>query len=88
MPRALVIYHTDNSDTKLLAEKIRNRLEDLGTNVSLFQDKQFKESQSIRDYSIIALGAPCLTCTKCHGAEECRAPKLLEGTQRSSSKWT
>jgi flavodoxin len=77
MPKALIIHHTETTNMKLLAEKIKQRLEDLGIQVTISQDKQFKDFGSIRDYDIIALGAPCLTCRKCQGAEECRAPKKL-----------
>ncbi len=77
MPKALIIYHNETTDMKLLAEKLRQRLEDLGMQVTTSQDKHFNDFGSIRDYDIIALGVPCLTCKKCHGAEECRAPKLL-----------
>jgi menaquinone-dependent protoporphyrinogen IX oxidase len=77
MSKALVIYHSENDDTKLLAQKIAKRLEDLSIQVAISQDKQFKDFESIHEYDVIALGASCLTCRKCHGAEECRAPKLL-----------
>jgi menaquinone-dependent protoporphyrinogen IX oxidase len=77
MPKALIIYHTETTIMKLLAEKVKQRLEDLGIQVMISQDKQFKNLESIPDYDLIALGAPCLTCKKCHGAEECRAPKKL-----------
>jgi flavodoxin len=77
MPKALIIYHTETTNMKLLAEKVKQRLEDLGIQADIYQDKQFKNFESIRDYDIIAFGAPCLTCKKCHGAEECRAPKKL-----------
>jgi menaquinone-dependent protoporphyrinogen IX oxidase len=77
LPKALIIYHNETTDMKLLAEKVKQRLEDLGMQVTISQDKQFKDFGSIRDYDVIALGAPCLTCKKCHGPEECRSPKLL-----------
>jgi menaquinone-dependent protoporphyrinogen IX oxidase len=77
MPKALIIYHGETNDIRLLAEKVGHRLENIGIQVTTSQDKQFNDFKSIRDYDIIALGAACLTCKKCHGAEECRAPKLL-----------
>lgn len=77
MSKALIVYHGETGDIKLLADKIKQRLENLGIQVTTSQDKQFKDFGSIREYDIISLGAPCLTCKKCHGSEECRAPKLL-----------
>jgi len=77
MPKALIIYHDETTEIKLLAVKLKQRLQDLGMEVNSSQDKQFKDFGSIHEYDIIALGAPCLVCKKCRGAEECRAPKLL-----------
>jgi menaquinone-dependent protoporphyrinogen IX oxidase len=77
MPRAIVIYHTEKADIRLLEDKIKQRLEDLGAQVTTSQDKHFKDSETIRDYDIIALGAPCLNCKKCRLPEECRAAKHL-----------
>lgn len=77
MLKALVIYHSEMAEMKLLGQKIRRRLEDVDMQVTISQDKQFRDFGSIREYDVIALGSPCLACRKCHGAEECRAPKLL-----------
>jgi menaquinone-dependent protoporphyrinogen IX oxidase len=77
MPKALIIYHGETTEIKLLAGKIRQRLQDLGLQVNSSQDKQFKDFGSVHEYDVITLGASCLVCKKCHGAEECRAPKLL-----------
>jgi menaquinone-dependent protoporphyrinogen IX oxidase len=77
MPKALIIYHGESADIRLIAEKVEHRLENFGMQVTTYEDKHFKDPKSVGEYDIIALGAQCLTCKKCHGAEECRAPKLL-----------
>jgi menaquinone-dependent protoporphyrinogen IX oxidase len=77
MPKAIIIYHTETTDMKLLAERILHRLQDLGAQVAAIQDKHFKDFETIQDYDIIALGAPCLNCKNCHRPEECRAAKHL-----------
>ena len=86
MPQALIIYHTETTDTKLLAEKIKQRLEDLGAQVTTSQDKDFKDFETIRDYDIIALGASCLNCKKCHLPEECRSAKHLRRNMKKLFK--
>jgi len=68
MPKALIIYQGETTSMRLLAEKVKQRLEDLGMQVTTTQDKHFKNYESTHEYDIIALGAPCLACRKCHGA--------------------
>jgi len=77
VPKALIIYHGEMNNVRLLADKIKQRLEDLGIQVTISQDKKFNDFGSIHEDDIIALGVPCLSCKKCRGEEECRGPKLL-----------
>jgi flavodoxin len=56
--RALIIYDTATGNTRIIAEKIKKRLEDLGMSVELFRDKIFKAFTSVGQYQVIALGAP------------------------------
>jgi flavodoxin len=77
IPKAIVIYQTDGDDIRLVAERIKKRLEDVGMEVAVSQDKDFKDFKSIDDFNVIALGSSCLSCRNCHGAAECRAPKKL-----------
>ncbi len=58
MSKAIIIYDTRSGNTKLLAEKIMKRLEDLGTSVEIYRDKEFKSIDSIKSFDIIGLGSP------------------------------
>jgi flavodoxin len=86
MVRVLIIYHTGEAGTRLLAGRIQQRLEDLGAQVTSNQDKDLKDFEAVHDYDIIALGAPCLNCKKCHIPEECRAAKHLGKRIKKLSK--
>ena len=56
--KAVIIYHTVSGNTKLLAEKIKKRLESLNIAVKICQDKNFEDKDSIKDFDIIGLGSP------------------------------
>ncbi|MFW9827473.1 MAG: flavodoxin family protein [Candidatus Thorarchaeota archaeon] len=56
--KAIIIYHSRTGNTKLLAEKIKQRLEFLNISVKIFQDKNFKDKKSITEFDIIGLGSP------------------------------
>ena len=56
--KAVIIYHTRSGNTKLLAEKIRERLESLNITVEITQDINFTKIDSIKDFDIIGLGSP------------------------------
>ncbi|MFX0039237.1 MAG: flavodoxin family protein [Promethearchaeota archaeon] len=56
--KAVIIYHTRSGNTRFLAEKIKKRLESLNIAVQIYQDKNFKENDSIKDFNIIGLGSP------------------------------
>jgi len=58
MSKAIIIYDTRSGNTKLLAEKIMKRLEDLEVSVEIYRDKEFKSIDSIKDFEIIGLGTP------------------------------
>lgn len=58
MLKAIIIYHTRSGNTKSLAEKIKKRLESLNITVEVYQDKNFKENDSVKDFDIIGLGSP------------------------------
>ncbi len=53
MLKAIIVYHTRTGNTKLLAEKIKNRLESLDIVVEIYQDTNFKAINSIKDFDII-----------------------------------
>ncbi len=50
MSNAIIIYDTRSGNTKLLAEKIMKRLEDLEVSVEIYRDKEFKSIDSIKDF--------------------------------------
>lgn len=58
MSKAVIIYHTRSGNTKLLAEKIVKRLKSLNMTVEMYQDIDFKNIDSIKDFNIIGLGSP------------------------------
>ncbi len=58
MLKAILIYHTRSGNTKSLAEKIKKRLESLNIVVEIYQDINFEEFDSIKDFDIIGLGTP------------------------------
>ncbi|UCC20161.1 MAG: flavodoxin domain-containing protein [Promethearchaeota archaeon] len=58
MLKAIIIYHTCSGNTKLLAEKIKERLESLNIEIKIFQDTNFQEIDSIKKFDIIGLGSP------------------------------
>lgn len=58
MLKAILIYHTRSGNTKSLAEKIKNRLESLNILVAIYQDINFREKESLKEYDIIGLGTP------------------------------
>lgn len=59
MVKALVIYDTLSGNTRSIAEQLKARLEDLGMTVDIFRDKKFRQFNTVQDYDVIALGAPC-----------------------------
>jgi flavodoxin len=59
MIKAIVIYDTLTGHTRIIAEKIKKRLEDLGMTVDLFRDKMLKSFASVGKYQVIAIGSPC-----------------------------
>lgn len=56
--KAVIIFHTRSGNTKILAEKIKNRLETLHIIVQIYQDKNFEQNNSFNDFEIICLGSP------------------------------
>ncbi|MFX1349745.1 MAG: flavodoxin family protein [Promethearchaeota archaeon] len=58
MLKAIIIYHTLSGNTKSLAEKIKKQLESLNIEVEIYQDINFQENSSLKDYDIIGLGTP------------------------------
>ncbi|MFX1418775.1 MAG: flavodoxin family protein [Promethearchaeota archaeon] len=58
MAKAIIIYHTRSGNTKSLAEKIKDRLEHLNVEIKIYQDINFKEIDSIKEFDIIGLGSP------------------------------
>ncbi|MFW9969630.1 MAG: flavodoxin family protein [Candidatus Odinarchaeota archaeon] len=58
MSKAVIIYHTRSGNTKLLAEKIKRRLEILDFTVEIYQDINFKKIDSVKSFDIIGLGSP------------------------------
>ncbi len=59
MVKALIIYDTFTGHTRRIAEKIKQRLEEIGMSVDLFRDKKFTAFASIQEYQVIAIGSPC-----------------------------
>ncbi|MFX0023706.1 MAG: flavodoxin family protein [Candidatus Hermodarchaeota archaeon] len=53
-----MVYHTRSGNTKLLAEKIKERLEFLNINVEFYQDINFKNFDSIKAFDILGFGSP------------------------------
>lgn len=56
--KAVIVYHTRSGNTKLLAEKIKDRLESLNITVEVYQDINFKNFDSIKAFDIIGCGSP------------------------------
>jgi flavodoxin len=56
--KAIIIYYTQTGNTKSLAEKIKKRLESLSIAADIYQDTNFKDIDSIKDFDIICLGSP------------------------------
>ncbi len=69
MVKALVLYDTFTGHTRIIAEKIKKRLEEIGIIVDLFRDKKFEAFASVREYQVIAIGSPC------HGGKAARTLK-------------
>ncbi len=58
MLKAIIIYHTQTGNTKLLAEKIKKRLDSLSIATDIYQDMNFKDIDNIKNFDIIGLGSP------------------------------
>ncbi len=57
MTKSIIIYNTKSGNTKLLAETIKTQLENLGSDVEIYRDKEFNKINAILDYDIIAVGS-------------------------------
>ncbi|HMF34406.1 MAG TPA: hypothetical protein VKK79_23490 [Candidatus Lokiarchaeia archaeon] len=78
MPHALVIYAAALDQTRIFAEKVKKRLVDLAIEVSIIPDEKLKSIKSFSPFDVIFIGATCRSCTECHGAEDCRAPRHIK----------
>jgi flavodoxin len=58
MPKALIVYDTFSGHNRIVAEKIKKYLENLGVAVDIFRDKTFNAFDTVQDYDVIALGSP------------------------------
>ncbi len=69
MVKALVIYDTFTGHTRIIAEKIKKRLEEIGMSAEIFRDKKFEAFATVREYQVLAIGSPC------HGGRAARTLK-------------